>query len=193
MLAVVRRVLFALMLLTVLSCSTDEPITLRLDPSWSAADVASIEQAVNDWNAVTLPSSQLAITSGGAIYIEHADPMIRLLAQGLTREQIFQLEGLPELAANPSIGLGGWCYARERLVQINPSPLPGSTYAIALHELGHVLGLRHTRDDVGVMSIIAPPPAALVDFRLTPSDLAECRRAGRCPGATGGVSVTSAW
>ena len=45
---------------------------------------------------------------------------------------------------------------------------------IVMHEIGHVLGLRHT-----------PPPSIMAEYQgstddFTPNDLAECRRVGAC-------------
>ena len=185
-----RNLLFAALVITLLSCATDEPVTMRLDPSWSEEDVATFEYDARSWNAETIPSAQIVFTTNGEWYVEHADPMVRLRASGLTREQIFALEGRPDLADNPAAYLGGWTFGRERLIQIWPSEVPGSVHSIALHEFGHALKLRHTK--TGVMSVDNPPPAALVDYALTSEDIEECRRAGSCRGARGGVTVISA-
>ena len=95
---------------------------------------------------------------------------------------------------DPGTGYNGHCYGPpKRLIQIAREPVGATTYAVALHEFGHAIGLRHlcalvpneaaahqipmcaTRaDPLGVMD-----PSRVVD-RFSPLDLAECHRAGAC-------------
>lgn len=75
---------------------------------------------------------------------------------------------------------GGACLGKpgcertdEHTLWIAPVSDPTWTTGIALHELGHALGLAHT--DGGVMD------ANMFASELTPIDIAECRRVGACP------------
>lgn len=73
-------------------------------------------------------------------------------------------------AASPR-GLG-YAQGNRRLIRISPSTPDDQVYAVALHELGHALGLGHVSR--GVMD----PDRQTIEF--SPEDMAECRRAGAC-------------
>jgi hypothetical protein len=69
-------------------------------------------------------------------------------------------------------GYNGFCYHSERLILIRPVPVDATTYAVALHEFGHALGLYHVAG--GVMD----PKAVHTEF--TDADMKECRRVEAC-------------
>ncbi len=88
----------------------------------------------------------------------------------------------------------GLTQRRRQLVRIDPRTPDGQVYPIALHELGHVLDLRHTcvSADPGVVGEVANDrpcdpyrsfgvmdPAHL-DTVIGADDLAECAEAGSC-------------
>lgn len=76
-------------------------------------------------------------------------------------------------SGGPCEGKPGCERTEEHTIWIAPVPDDTATKAIALHELGHALGLSHT--DGGIMD-----PDEL-GTEITPIDIAECRRVGACP------------
>jgi predicted Zn-dependent protease len=131
---------------TVLSLSGCAPadIEAHLDGSLSRAEGDEVIRAVNDWNA-------------------RAVSQIRL---GDSRSDWLILK-----ADTPDDSLG-FAQRRRQIVRIDPSTPPDQVYAVALHELGHALGLNHTAG--GVMD----PQRQLTAF--SDADMDECRRVGAC-------------
>ena len=138
------------LLALLVGCSVAHAGTLRTLRSFPDAERAEVERAVAKWNERVRPEKRLAFDDDGRWIV--------------TRR-------------SPCTGTNGYADNTERIVYVTPGPEhagPGaSTYATALHELGHVLGLGHTTR--GVMD----PEHVTIEF--SEEDMAECHRAGACP------------
>lgn len=124
------------------SCS-DYSVTVTIDPSFTNEQRAELERAADAWNQVA---------------VRH----IRFVDAG-------------EYLILPALVPGGWLGYTQRgraLVRVSPATPESEVYAVALHELGHVLGLEHTTR--GVMD----PRRQTVDFSA--EDMVECARVGAC-------------
>lgn len=91
----------------------------------------------------------------------------------------------------PPYGFNGYASRTQRKIWIRPVPGGGvSTYAIAIHEWGHALGLRHICTAPGAKGDADPRPCGSeamgvmdpmhVGTTFSEDDKAECRRAGAC-------------
>lgn len=78
------------------------------------------------------------------------------------------------LRKDPPPGYFGYTVAKSGTIQIKSGLSDEEFYSTALHEFGHVLGLRHQMDE-GIMD----PHASAVEF--SHCDKVECGRAGACP------------
>lgn len=136
-------------LLLVAACSLPaHGATLRPLRSFPDAERAEVERAINAWNERLVPAKLLALDDDGRWTV--------------TRRA-------------PCTGTNGYTDPKDRIVYVTPADQIGgdsSTYATALHELGHVLGLDHTAS--GVMH------ANVVSVEFTSDVIAECRRVGSC-------------
>jgi len=120
------------------------PLTLEIDPVFDASGREAIARATAEWNARS--TRKLRIVEDGG-------------------------EWLVLRAAIPD-GHLGYAQQAHRLVRIELRATPEQVYPIALHELGHALGLNHV--ERGVMD----PTRLGVEF--SDADLGECRRARAC-------------
>ena len=133
-------------LLTLLAagCGTfDGDVEIEIDSGFSNEDRFAIATAAAKWNTVT--RRKIIVASRGDVLVISAD--------------------------NPT-GYAGWESSRWDLVRIDPDAPREHVYSIALHEFGHMLGIRHTRS--GVMH-----PSER-HWELSEEDLAACRRAWAC-------------
>lgn len=161
----------------ILSCGNDGPITVRIGAEWSSTEAAEIAKSVDEWNAITTDDDRIVIRPDGDWLVEHRDPMVRVRAEGIDLGALLTTSGLVDV--DPStVHVEGWTWPHDRLVQLLPPDVPGGAHARSLHELGHVLGLRHTAS--GVMNIVAPNPDGFATFALTDVDVVECRDVRAC-------------
>ncbi|MBX3206114.1 MAG: hypothetical protein KF764_13665 [Labilithrix sp.] len=136
--------LFAGAPLWLTSCGTDS-VDCEIDAVFTDRQAAEIRRAADDWNRFTV------------------------------REVTFAPEGEGDwliLPASVTLNRLGYAQRKRRLIRINPVTPDDQVYAVALHELGHALGLGHVKE--GVMD----PDRQTIKFSAF--DMAECRRAGAC-------------
>lgn len=129
------------------ACSGGD-VEVEIDAALPPESVAEVQRAANRWNDVC--ARKLVISSRGDFLII--------------------------LAVVPGGWNGHFDGGRWGLVRIDPSVPREHIYAVALHELGHVLGLRHVGSGVMEDGTKRPGPARTTDF--TPDDLAEARAHG---------------
>jgi hypothetical protein len=125
-----------------LSCGSHD-VVCQIDSSFSDHEQSSVRLAADSWNA---------IASHKVTFNSDADWLI--------------------LRADTTGGSLGLEQASRHLIRISPLTPDDQVYAVALHELGHALGLGHV--PTGVMD---PIHQTMV---FSDDDMAECRRVGAC-------------
>ncbi|MBX3212252.1 MAG: hypothetical protein KF850_09480 [Labilithrix sp.] len=141
----IGRALFAAAPLWLASCGGDG-VDCEIDAVFTDHQASEIRRAADDWNRFT------------------------------TREVTFAPQGEGDwliLRASVTENRLGYAQRKRRLIRINPVTPDDQVYAVALHELGHALGLGHVKQ--GVMD----PERQTILFSA--EDMAECRRVGACP------------
>ncbi len=124
------------------ACASDE-ITCEIDQAFTSDEQQVIAAAADAWNQVA--NVKIVFTDDGEWLI---------------------------LSAESPPGIQGMKESERKIVRIDPHITLTRTYVIALHELGHVLGLKHTTR--GVMH----PTGQSATF--SDEDIRECERVGAC-------------
>lgn len=139
-----RRVAAISMLLTACALTScgSGDVDCEIDAMFNTSQQSEIQRAGKDWNAFTTRAVTFS-NDGDWLIIPATVP----LGLGLEQKQ-------------------------RRLIRISPSTPDDQVYAVALHELGHALGLRHVSQ--GVMDPVRQT------IKFSDEDMAECRRAGAC-------------
>lgn len=140
--------LAAILAATALACvGCGGDIELEIDPAFPPESASAIRAAAGSWNVWT--------GSGGRKFIEatpkHGDVLV--------------------LSAHNALG-GGLEQGRFNIVRIDPDVPPWDVEVTTAHELGHVLGLRHT--STGFMA------SPIRKYEFTDEVRKECERAGAC-------------
>lgn len=141
-----RRVTSLLTALGLAACATSRAITI--DPACADPDHAEIRRAIRQWNDIL------------------REPL---------REDLLATSWLVTRSPPPDPRFTSQTSHATHVIYIAPDAGREYTYALILHELGHVVGLRHIQG-VGVMN----PSVRADQTYFTPADLEECRRVGAC-------------
>jgi hypothetical protein len=120
------------------------PLAFVVAPTFTPDKQAQIAQAAATWNRLTVAEKRITLEGGEWSILE----------------------------VDPGTGWNGSCTPSRRIIRIHPEPHNATTYAVALHEFGHALGLMHTPR--GVMN----PEVATTEF--SDEDFAECKRVEAC-------------
>ncbi len=140
--AVRNVVACTLFALSTVSCGRGD-VEAEIDVVFTDVQRSEIIRAANTWNQVT----------------------------GLRQVHIVE-DGEWLIVPAPSPRGLGYAQGSRRLIRISPETPDDQVYAVALHEFGHALGLRHVSR--GVMD----PDRQTIEF--SEEDMAECRRVGAC-------------
>lgn len=152
----------ALFVLLLALAACIEPVAYTAAPEFPDSERDEIWQSARAWDAIVKPSRRIRPGNNWIV----------------VREE-------------PPYGFNGYCDARLRKIWIRPVPGGGvSSYAVAIHEFGHALGLRHICSAPGAKGNADPRPCGAttlgvmdplhVGVTFSEEDRAECRRAGAC-------------
>lgn len=157
--------------LALANCCSDDVVIAPGEETYTTDEHLELEAAGDQWDTITVAAKQLHIVNA-----------------------LFVLDGDAYRFAkvDPQNGFNGGFSRGQRLIKIRPSVAGAALRAVALHELGHALGLRHLctmPNAIGEAASERPCMAsrsygvmdpAHVTFEFSADDLAECRRARAC-------------
>jgi hypothetical protein len=129
----------------VLLASCAQSLSMAPAASFTPSERAEIQRAADAWNARTTKDKRITVDDAGRWRI---------------------------LKAVPPHSYNGECHSGLRIIWIHPEHPGATVYDVALHEMGHAVGLGHTT--TGVMMPFT------VSAEFTPEVLEECRQAGAC-------------
>jgi hypothetical protein len=152
---------------TVTGCAT-RPYSVKIDPRFTAEERREILQAFDEW---------ARFSSGHAFFFESPDGQVEIVREGNEAEAVKADENMRvvySLGHTRQLVLGARVTLNaERIADT----VPGRFRQIAMHELGHVLGVKHTGSSSQIMSAEYTADAE----RFGDGDLRVCRDAGVCP------------
>ncbi len=152
---------------TVSGCASN-PYPVKVDPRFTLEERKEIRAAFEEW---------ARFSSGHAFFFEDPNGEIEIVREGNEGEALKADEGMGVVYA-----LGHTRHlvfgARVTLnAERIADTVPGRFRQITMHELGHVLGVRHTGSSSQIMSAEYTADAE----RFGDGDLRVCRDAGVCP------------
>lgn len=156
------RLVIPALLLSISSCyQTDLPKTIWIEESWNDEEVAQIHRAIDGWNNFSREyCGEDIIIYGGRFADENGfnsetDPADQHNVIYKTAEPDENYEFLANVTNRPNIG--GYATKTDILIFTFHDYISAHLYIVALHELGHWIGLIHIGNDPNAVMYPSAP------------------------------------
>lgn len=156
------RLVILILLLSVFGCyQVDLPKTIWIEKRWNDEEVAQIRRAIDEWNRFSREyCGEDIIVYGGRLidpngFQSEIDPGDQYNIIYKTAEPDENYEFLADVTGRPKIG--GYATKTDILIFTFQDYISAHLYIVALHELGHWVGLIHIGNDPNVVMYPAPP------------------------------------